>query len=35
MESKFIRPVGAFPNTPEGWKEYEDQWKLETEDNDD
>ena len=24
--SKFIRPAGAFPQTFEGWKEYQDQF---------
>ena len=28
MERKFIRPAGAFPQTPEGWKEYQSQFKM-------
>ena len=27
MESKFIRPAGAFPQTPEGWREYQSQFQ--------
>ena len=23
----FIRPAGAFPQTPEGWKEYQSQFE--------
>ena len=23
-----IRPAGAFPNTPEGWADYEAQWDF-------
>jgi hypothetical protein len=23
----YIRPCGAFPQTPKVWKEYEDQWE--------
>ena len=25
--TKFIRPAGAFPQTPEGWKEYQKQFE--------
>ncbi len=32
MESKFIRPAGAFPQTPAGWKEYQNQFKKEDDD---
>lgn len=28
MERKFIRPAGAFPQTPEGWKQYKSQFKM-------
>jgi len=28
MESKFIRPAGAFPQTPAGWKQYKSQFKM-------
>jgi len=24
----FIRPAGAFPQTPEGWKQYQSQFKM-------
>ena len=27
MERKLIRPAGAFPQTPEGWQEYQSQFK--------
>lgn len=26
--SKFIRPAGAFPQTPAGWKQYKSQFKM-------
>ena len=25
MERKFIKPAGAFPQTPEGWRQYKSQ----------
>ena len=28
MERKFIKPAGAFPQTPEGWKQYKSQFKM-------
>jgi hypothetical protein len=28
-QEKIIRPAGAFPDTKEGWKQYEDQWPEE------
>jgi hypothetical protein len=27
MERKIIRPAGAFPQTPEGWEEYQSQFE--------
>ncbi len=32
MERKFIRPAGAFPQTPEGWRQYQKQFKKEDDD---
>lgn len=32
MERKFIRPAGAFPQTPEGWEEYQSQFEKESKD---
>ena len=28
MERKIIRPAGAFPQTSEGWRQYQKQFKM-------
>jgi len=28
MERKFIKPAGAFPQTPEGWRQYKSQFDM-------